>query len=460
MSTSRQETGAHAGALSKVQQQLGRWHDPLRLIVNEEPAHAGRLVLRSVIVLVILMLAWATFGQLDIIVSAEGKLVPKTLVKIVQPAESGIVKELLVNEGDRVSEGQVLARLDTTLATADKEGVANELQRQKMQERRIVAQLENRPMLSSAGDDAELFAQVQAQFNVHRRAYLDSLDQEKSLLSKAQNEFRSAVKVLEKIRQALPVYERSAHAYKQLEEQGFFSPLATADKQREALEKSHDLAAQQATVASLKDMISAQEKRLNQLTSHYYSELEKELAGVRERIGQLQPTFDKSLYREGLMVLVAPQDGVIKNLSTTTVGAVVQPGTVVMTLVPKDEQLYADVHIKNEDVGFVQVGQKVQVKLAAYPFQKYGMVFGKVMLISADANDNGQRQDEEQGIRALAYKARIALDQQSLSDPGGKSLPLTAGMQVVSEINQGRRSVLDYFLSPVRKVIQEAARER
>ncbi len=446
--------------LSQVQELVGRWHDPLRFIANEAPAHTTRIVLRTVAVLVVATVVWALFGKLDIIVSATGKLVPKTLVKIVQPAESGIVKALLVNEGDSVTAGQVLARLDTTLATAEKEGIANDLQHQTMQERRIVAELANQPMLSVATDDPVLFAQVQNQFNVHRHAFLDSVGQEKSLLSKAQNEYRSAVKIYEKIQQSLPVYERSANAYKQLEKQGFFSPLATADKHREAIEVAHDLQAQQATVAALKDTIAAQEKRLSQLQNNYYSELEKELSSVRERIGQLQPTFDKSLYREGLMELTAPQDGVIKNLSTTTVGAVVQPGAVLMTLVPQNEQLYADVTINNEDVGFVRVGQKVQIKLSAYPFQKYGMVYGKVMHISADANDGGQHQEDEQGMHPLAYKARVVLDQQILTNPHGKALPLTAGMQVISEINQGKRTVLEYFLSPVQKVIQEAARER
>lgn len=445
---------------SAVQQRVGRWHDPLRLITNEEPAHSGRIVLRTVTVLVAAIMVWAIFGKLDIIVSADGKLVPKTLVKIVQPAEAGVVKALLVNEGDHVAAGQVLVRLDTTLATADKESIANDIQHQTMQERRIAAELANTPMLSKAGDDPVLFAQVQSQFNVHRHAFLDSVDQEKSLLSKAQNEYRSAVKIHEKIKQSLPVFERSANAYKQLEKQGFFSPLATADKQREAIEKAHDLEAQAATVASLKDTIDAQQKRLSQLKNNYDSELEKERANVRERIAQLQPSYDKSLYREGLMALTAPQDGVIKNLSTTTVGAVVQPGAVVMTLVPQNEQLYADVNIKNEDVGFVQTGQKVQIKLSAYPFQKYGMVYGRVLRISADANELGQHQEDEQGMRALAYKARIVLDGQTLTNPQGHALPLTAGMQVISEINQGKRTVLEYFLSPVQKVIQEAARER
>ena len=82
---------------------------------------------------------------------------------------------------------------------------------------------------------------------------------------------------------------------------------------------------------------------------------------------------DRCCYKAGLMELKAPQDGIVKNLATTTVGAVVQPGTVDVTIVRKGEQLFADIAIKNEDVGFVRVGQSAQVKLAAYPFQRHGM---------------------------------------------------------------------------------------
>jgi hemolysin D len=168
------------------------------------------------------------------------------------------------------------------------------------------------------------------------------------------------------------------------------------------------------------------------------------------------------------MELRAPQDGVIKDLSTTTIGAVVQPGTVVLTLVPHGEQLYADVSIKNDDVGFVQVGQTAQVKLAAYPFQKYGMLTGKVVHISADATEADNRQsvansnelDEEAKASMATYKARIQLNSQALIDAHGNERTLSPGMQAVAEINQGQRTVMEYLLSPVQKVVKEAARER
>lgn len=450
----------------------GRWHDPLRLIQDEAPAHVGRIVLRSVSVLVLIMLVWATFGHLDIVATADGKLVPQTLVKVVQPAEAGVVKELLVAEGDTVRAGQLLARLDTTLATADRAGIASDLAMQRMQERRIDAELTETPMRKMTGDDARLYAVVAAQYLAHSRSYRDSLEQERSLLAKQLHERKGAEDLLRKLEQTLPTYNKIAGAYAKLEKEGFMGSLAANDKEREAIEKARDLDAQKATVAALTAGVAAQQQRISQLQSSYRSDLQRERSDLQARIAQLLPNLDKTDYRAGLMELHAPQAGVIKDLATTTVGAVVQPGAVVMTLVPKDEALYADVSVKNEDVGFTRVGQTVTVKLATYPFQKYGMLTGTVTRLSIDVADNGSniRSSVQPGVSvqagensqaaAMMYRARIRLDEQQLRGPDKRSLPLTAGMQVTAEIHQGRRTVLEYLVSPVQKAVAEAGRER
>lgn len=450
-----------------------RWHDPLQLIQDEAPARVGRIVLGCVCGLVLLLIVWALVGQLDIVASAEGKLVPQTLVKVVQPAESGVVKELLVGEGDLVRPGQVLARLDATLAAAEGRGLASDLAMQELQVRRIDAELGGGVMARRAGDDGGLYAVVEAQFRAHSRVYQDSVAQEEAQLARLRHERGAAEENLLKLEQVLPTYNRIAGAYAKLEKEGFMGSLAATEKERDAIEKARDLDAQRKAVAGLNAGIGAQEKKVNQLHSSYRSDLQRERAEIAARIDQLRPNLAKTAYRTGLMELRAPQAGVIKDLATTTVGAVVQPGAVVMTLVPRDEALYADVSVKNEDVGFTRVGQKVQVKLATYPFQRYGMLTGEIVRLSLDATDNGSnirssvqpgvsvQANEGQGGASAAtmYKARIRLPQQ-LRAPDGTLLPLAAGMQVVAEIHQGRRTVMEYLLSPVKKAVGEAARER
>ncbi len=145
-------------------------------------------------------------------------------------------------------------------------------------------------------------------------------------------------------------------------------------------------------------------------------------------------------------------------------GTVVQPGTVLLTLVPKEEKLRAEVWLSNEDIGFIRKGQPVKIKLAAFPFQKYGMVEGTVEHVSADAADsntsnNPISSDKAAKSQPLLYKALVALKAMQL-EMDGEHFPLGPGMQASAEILLGRRSVLEYLLSPVQKAFHEAARER
>ncbi|MEN9783143.1 MAG: hypothetical protein RJA24_486, partial [Pseudomonadota bacterium] len=420
-----------------------------------------RVVLMLVSLLCVILILWAAFGQLDIVASAPGRLVPQSLMKIVQPVEGGVVKAILVQEGDTVRQGQILARLDTTLAQADHATVSSELASQKMQLRRIEALLSAQPMKQQSGDDPALFNQISQQHAAQARAFADNLEQEKALLAKAEHEWRSAQDTLNKLEQTLPTYAQSAQAYARLEKQGFVGPLAAAEKQREATEKARDLDAQKSAVAALEASLRAQQKKIGQIESLFQSELRKEQSQVRERIEQIRPAMEKTRYRTGLTELRAPQDGIIKDLATTTVGAVVQPGTVLMTLVPRDERLFADVEIRNEDAGFTHIGQPAKIKLAAYPFQRHGMLTGILTHISADASEAATIQDPSSEVApSTSYKARVKLDQQNLIDPHGNHLTLTPGMQVVVEIHQGKRTVMEYLLSPVKKAVQEAGRER
>ncbi len=174
-------------------------------------------------------------------------------------------------------------------------------------------------------------------------------------------------------------------------------------------------------------------------------------------------------HKNNQLSLKAPQAGIIKDLATHTPGTVVSPGTVLMTLVPNNEALQAEVWLKNEDAGFVHQHQAVKVKLAAYPFQKYGMVDGKVLQVSADATDRGKANtsesnannnaDDSTNFSQLAYRTIIQLDKQSLALEQ-QQLHLAPGMQVVAEIKLADQIVMEYLLSPIRKAFHEAGRER
>ena len=150
----------------------------------------------------------------------------------------------------------------------------------------------------------------------------------------------------------------------------------------------------------------------------------------------------------------------MKDLATHTPGTVVAPGTILLTLVPHDEPLVAEVWVDNIDAGFVQADQKARVKLAAYPFQKYGMLNGVVKQVSADAQEKPEPGSPTvKSVQQAAYRALVSLSSGHLESQG-RQLRLVPGMQVNAEIHLGTRTVLEYLLSPVQKVTREAGRER
>ncbi len=433
---------------------------PLLRLQEAPPNPLGRKVLWALLVFLAVLLLWSVLGRLDIVAVAEGKLVPHSYVKIVQPAEAGIVRDILVKEGEVVRTGQVLMRMDAIAAEADTRALAADAERKRLSLRRIDAELAGRPFARDAGDPPALAGEVEAQYRANRAALEADLAEERARLTKARQELAAAQQVKEKLEAALPHYREQDKAFEKLARDGFAGPLMASDKKRERLEKEQEAQTQAHVIAAARASIAQSEKALAQIEADYRRKLHaerNELQGQAERLAQ---EMAKQAHKQALLELKAPQDSVVKDLATHTAGTVVQPGTVLLTLVPKDETLQAEVWVSNEDIGFVRKDQTVKLKFAAFPFQKYGMVEGRVAHVSADAADTDAGQKEAaKPPRPLRYKALVALDAMALT-VDGERFPLTAGMQANAEIHLGDRTVLEYLLSPVKKAWHEAGRER
>jgi hemolysin D len=434
-------------------------------IQESPPARLPRAVMYTVGVLFVILVLWAFFGKLDIIASAEGHLVPETYIKIVQPSDAGIVQEILVKEGEQVKQGQVLMRMDTQLAEADAKTIGNDLALRSLQLRRIDAELTGKALVKKREDRNDLFGQIESQYHDRRLAYTDSLAQAQQALNKSQHEYDSAKEVLSKLQQITPILKQQADSYADMGRDGYVPQMTVLDKQRDYLEKSQDLRAQQSTVASLESAVNQTKKQIDQITSKYRSDLQNERVEAEGQHKKLEQDWLKQEHKSGLLELRASQSGIVKDIATHTIGTVVSPGTVLLSIVPEQEPLVAEIMIKNDDVGFVYPHQKVKVKLAAYPFAEYGMLDGEVTRIQADSDSDTQSQTKDQQTRdksqaqPSAYKAIISLSSQVLESQG-KQMKLMPGMQVVAEINQGSRTVMKYLLSPVSKTLAESGRER
>lgn len=433
---------------------------------NSAPNPLGRMILWVLLGLLLALLIWSFIGRLDIVAVAEGKLIPESYVKIIQPSEAGIVQEILVNEGDVVVKGQILMRMDALNSEADEKSTRIELLRKHMTIKRIDAELGGQDFeLGSMEVPLELEQEIAEQYRANKIALNAAIEEEHATMNKARQDMAAARQIKEKLEETLPYYREQEKAYDQLLTKGYASKMEVSDKRRELIEKEQELRTQKHVLASSRASIDQSNKRITQLKTDYRRQLYRERNEVNGLINKLTQDLAKYSHRNALMELKAPQASIVKDLATHTTGTVVQPGTVLATLVPKDDILRAEVWVSNQDIGFVNEGQQVRIKFASFPFQKFGMADGVVEHVSADAadtpKDSGMATGDhsEQAAQGLAYRTLIQLKAMHL-EMHGKRFQLFAGMQANAEIILGTRTVIEYLLSPVKKAWSESGRER
>src|SRR6185369_10841489 len=309
-------TESAAGALARRSEFL-----PAILQLQEEaPSPMPRLILWVVITLVGALVVWSSVGKLDVVAVAEGRLVPKSQLRIVQPAEGGVMRELLVREGERVRAGQVLARMDVRAAEADAATAQNEIAIRRLQLRRIDAELGG-PLLAILPEDPpRLFQQVEAQRHARVQAQEAALAEQRTVIARARREMQAATETQTKLAGALPVLAEQERAFEQLARDGYAGRLMVAQRSRERLDAEQDLRAQEHRVEGARAAIEQGERRITQLVASYRAQLQR-----------LLQELEKLSHRRRLAKLRAPADGVVKDLATQTTGAVLAPGTVLMT---------------------------------------------------------------------------------------------------------------------------------
>lgn len=441
------------------------FHPPLLRLQHAAPNPLGRSILRLLAGLLAFVLIWALVGRLDVVSVADGRLIPESNLKILQPAEAGIVRELNVREGDRVQAGQILMRMDTVLSEADEKALEAELRRKRLSLHRIEAELAGATLDLSQEPHSPVVEETMAQHVANRAAFSAALAEEQSRLAKARQEQAAAEQTLRKLEATLPHYKLQEEAFIRLTRQGFSGELMASDKRRERIEKEQEIATQAYIIESSRAGVAQSQSRLTQIEADYHRQLHAERQEVLSQLDRLTEERAKLAHRRALLELRAPLDGIVKELATHTSGTVVQPGTVLATVVPLDESLKAEVWVNNDDIGFVREGQPVKIKLPAFPFQKYGMLTGHVERVGADTSERNA-----QGLSATspqsaanaappAYKVLVNLDSQHLVMNGNR-FAASVGMLAVAEIHLGDRSVAEYLLSPISSAWHEAARER
>ncbi len=265
-------------------------------------------------------------------------------------------------------------------------------------------------------------------------------------------ELATANEMVVKLEAMLPMSRQRESDYQTLVGQGFISGHATQDRSRERLELERDLSTQRAKVAEAQASLIESTKSLQSyLAETRHSLYERHFSSGTKR-AQLQTERDKAEQRERLTQLKAPVSGVVQQLAVHSVGGVVTSAQPLMVIVPDTDEVTALVQVANLDIGFIQPGQKAEIKLETFPYTLYGTVPASVVVLSGDAVT-----DEKTGIST--YPATLKLAHRYMQ-VDGKSVAISPGMNVTAEIKTGHRRIIEFLLSPVVKASKESLRER
>ena len=432
---------------------------PAALSLQETPVHpAPRRAALAVCALFVAALVWAIVGQVDIVAVAQGRIVVSDATKTLQPLEASVVKRVLVKNGDAVKAGQVLVELDATNASADQASVREQLAAVVSEERRSTA-LTNAlrdgraPVLRllPLGETAEPRPQATTQLQAEWQDITAKLAKLSAEQARRQAEIATVRELINKLNATLPIASQREADFKSLTEQGFMSSHAGQDRTRERIEQERDLATQKARLieaqAALAEAAHSRSAYLAE-TQRLLGERQAQAASKREQLTQER---SKAEQRSRLTQLTAPVDGTVQQVAVHTEGGVVTPAQVLMVIVPKDAQVSAEVVIDNKDIGFVNAGQAVAVKLETFPYTRYGTVEAKVKSVVADAVNDDKR--------GAIFPAVLTLSQATIN-VDGKRINLSPGMNVTAEIKTGKRRVIEYLLSPIQRSVSESLGER
>lgn len=430
---------------------------PAHLELTETPVSpTARWTMRIIIAFFCFALLWACLGKLDIVAVAPGKTVVDSRTKVVQPAESGVVRRILVRDGQVVKRGQLLIELDATAtgaehAQADEALVNARLAVLRLDALRLSLDSGRPPRLAATSDlpvgrlESEQ-ALARSQFDTYQ-ARTHGLQ---ASIAQRRAELRTTEATIGPLDESARISTARAQDYGKLVEGKYVGRHEYLLREQERIAAQRELATQRNRVQEIRSALIAAEEELRVLATDMRQQTLDQLRQAIEQVAQLTPEVAKTGQRDRLMALRAPVDGTVQQLAVHTVGGVVTPAQPLLVVVPSEEALEVEATVLNKDIGFVRPGQAVTVKVETFTYTRYGYLTGTVISVSHDAAQN-----EELG---LVFPARVKLDRATL-DIDGVRVNLTPGMVLSAEIKTGQRHLITYLLSPLQRHVSESMRE-
>lgn len=386
-----------------------QYHRPLA----EKSLPRSTVLVWSLALMLLSFVLWANFYTLDEVTTGTGKVIPSSHEQIVQSLEGGIVHSINVQEGEVVERGQRLAQLDRTKTESGVQESLSRLHAALATAARLTAQINDTPLVFSPELNNEP----------------DLVKSETELYNSSRN---SLEKQLSGLKQGVALIRRELAMTKPLVKQG---------------------AASDVEVLRLQRQINEMESKATDLETQYHVRAGEELAKANAEIETQRSVILGRKDSLNRLDFFSPVKGIVKNIEVNTVGGVIPPNGVLMTLVPIDDQMLVEAQISPRDVAFIHPGQKAKVKITAYDYSIYGSLDGEVTTISPDTIQDDVRRD------VYYYRVKIKTNANYLENKHHEKFYIFPGMIATVDIKTGNKSILDYLLKPLNKM-NEALRER
>jgi len=435
---------------------------PAALEIEETPpSPLGKFVIWMIFLIIIIAVSWSILAETDKIAVARGKIVPVGKSKVIEPFADGVVKNVYVKEGQKVKKGQLLISLDSTIAAANVDELEKYLAILKLEEFLLKKQLtdikpETVDELSRTSEFKSLTkAEIDYHLELQSTRYTEFKEKElmqNHIIMQNEAELSIAKTILKKLNKKYKVIDKQTDMYKKLSAKGSISKQKWIDKNSELETLFHDIKAQTIDLTKIDYQILESKRMLSLIYKQWRTENLREIVETEKKIRSARTELIRASRKLKLHNLYSPVDGIINQLEVTTIGETVIPGQSIITIIPENMPKLAEVQLPNKDIGFVHIGQKVELKLDTFPFHKYGVIEGKVIHISPDAI-------VDQKTGNLTYELFIKPDKNRIR-VNDHYVNLTPGMMLTAEIKTGRRRIIDYFLDPIMKFKGKAFKER
>lgn len=430
---------------------------PAALSLQESPVSpAPRAAMWLLMAFALLAVLWSLFGKMDVVATAQGKIVPNHRTKVIQPLEAAAVKAIHVTDGQVVKAGDLLLEMDATSAQADTDRISSDRQVARLQVERAEALMHALEAgkvipLDDKEADAGKRAEAQRLLDGQYLEYRSKLARIEAEIARSEAEIRSTQAMVEKLSQTVVIARQRAHDYKTLVEKNFVSQHGYLEREQVRIEQEADLAVQRSRLREIEASLREAREQRTSLHAETRRIALESLTDGQQKAASLEQELLKAQTRTRLMTLVAPVDGTVQQLAMHTVGGVVTPAQPLMVIVPTDDALEVEAFIENKDIGFVRAGQVAEAKIETFQYTKYGTIHATVASVSHDAQN-----DEKRG---LIYSSRIRLTRNTMN-VDGTEVHLSPGMAVTVEVKTGKRRMIEYFLSPLMEYGKESLRER